>query len=307
MRSNRTRQKFSVSGVVFFAFLLFFLVVMGLSVAIFVNVRFGKFSEAERVNLAIDGSSHLAVSVSADGKDAVVVYFPDNLYISDVAFGYGQYPISRVYQVGELDKRGGQAYLETIGEVLGIPMDGFVHDGRKFAGLRQFFLNTDFIFTGISNLNFWDRVRLAQIVWKVRPDRVKEVDLSKIAEKMKLSDGSKMLALDSESVDNKLNSYFSEEGISGGHLRVEVVNLTNVDGLGERTARILGNIGVNVVSVDSQPSKLKKCAVFVREKLRRSLTVRRIAAIFNCTVNADENLIKSDLVVKIGADFAGKL
>src|SRR5689334_297937 len=90
----------------------------------------GRVSHFERFNIAVDSRQEEVVSLSTDGKSATVVFLPSNLQISSVAYGYGQYPISKVYDVGELDYHGGKVFAQTTSELLGVPIDGFVHSQR---------------------------------------------------------------------------------------------------------------------------------------------------------------------------------
>lgn len=277
---------------------LFLVLLVGAGfIKLFPSVFPGKFSQTDRFNVAVAGPKNFVVSLSTTGKDAVVVLFPNNLNISAVAHGYGQYPISKIYQVGELDSRGGEVYSDSVSQYLGIPIDGYVHSQRNFVSLKQYFFNPDFIFQQNSNLRFWDKLRFAQTIGSLRFDKINQVDLGKLA----------AVSADPESLDNTLTNLFHEYSISRERLRISIFNATDVAGLGEKAARILENIGMTVVDVDSENSFRKKCLVQTSEKLKVSLTVKRITDIFHCDFAKLEAGGKSDLSVIVGWDFADKL
>ena len=288
------------------SFFLVLLVGVGL-IKLFPSVLPGKFLQNDRFSVAVSGPKNFVVSLSTTGKDAVLVFFPNNLNIPAVAHGYGQYPISKIYQVGELDFRGGEVYSDSVSQYLGIPIDGYVHSQRNFVSLKQYFFSPDFIFQKNSNLRFWDRLRFAQTIGGLRFDKINQVDLAKFADKIVLTDGSMAVSADPESLDNTLTNLFHENSISRERLRVSILNATDVAGLGEKAARILGNIGVTVVDVGSEDSFRKKCLVQTSEKLKVSLTAKRITDIFHCDFAKLEIGGKSDLTVIVGWNFADKL
>lgn len=267
----------------------------------------GNFARSDRFTLAVNGPKNFVVSISTKGKEAVVIVLPENLIIPNVAHGYGKYPVSKIYQVGELDHRGGEVYLDTLSDFLGIPIDGYVHTSTKFSSLKQYFFNLNFIFNTTSSLGFWDKIKFAQTAGSLRFDKINTVDLGKISEKINLADGQSARSLDVEIVDVKLGGVFSEESIANEELRVSVFNATEVSGLGEKAARVLGNIGVDVVNVDTGDLQRRKCVIRTAEKLVSSLTVLRIAAIFACNVEKSQDVGRSDLVVEVGQDFADRL
>lgn len=278
---------------------------MGLKFApLILNSRLG---DVERINVVIANPAVYLVSVDSVSHAAVVVKFPGDLYMPEVAHGYGQYPIDKVYAAGQLDKRGGQTLQQTVTNYVGVPVSGYVVGNRNFTDLRSYFLSPDFMLKDQSDLNLWERVSLARAVASVRFDKVTKFDLADQAVTLILADGSKAQSLDENVLDNILTGQFNEETLRDENLRVRVVNSTDVAGLGNKAARMLNNIGVSVVAVDSSPIPLSRCHMEAADKLRSSLTVRRITAIFGCQVETSAVSGRSDVDVVIGQDYADLL
>lgn len=294
-------------GSLFLIFLLLLGVVIGLfGVKMYLSGKFGKF---DRFNVVVAGKQVELFSFDTTSHSVVVVTFPDDLYMTDVFHGYGQYRISAVYAVGQLDKRGGETLSGTVGDYLGIPVEGYFINGSQAIGSdpQGLFLSPGMIFAKATNLNFLDRIRLAQLAMGIRTDKVTKIDLSSWAAPLVLADGSNVQFLDKAVLDNDLPDIFSEEGIRAEKLRVEVLNSTGEIGLGNRAARILTNIGATVINVGDTNVPLVGCKVSAVKDFADSVTVRRIAAAFSCQVEQKVNNGRADVTVIVGKDYSDSL
>lgn len=266
----------------------------------------GRFGQNERFTVAVSGPKIFVLSLLTNGSGATVVYLPASLYISDVAHGYGQYELSKVYQVGELDHRGGEVFSDTLTKFLGVPVDAYVQSNRQFTDLKSYFVSPDFIFGGGSNLSLLEKIKIVREMSGLRFDKIDEINFKQSAGKVTLPDGSSALSIDPKDADKLTAEAFTEERVQSEKLRVGVVNDTSVSGLGNSAGRILANVGMTVVSLDSGQSVRKGCTVYTSDLHKQTLTVRRIREIFNCTV-ASGGGGRSDVEVHIGTDVGSKL
>jgi hypothetical protein len=261
------------------------------------------FASAERYNLVVNSPDVRLVSISTGGR-AVVVVVPEDFYVTQVAHGYGQYRVSKIYSVGELDHRGGKVLKDSVAGLLGVPVDSFVQSPRPFKDLRSFFVDWQFIFSDKSDIGIWDRVRLVHAIMFMRFDKIETIDLSNHTNEITLADKTKAEFLSSSEIDYFLNDLFAERIIEQENLRVSVVNSTDVSGLGSMAGRILENIGLLVISVESRQAPVSQCIINSSEKLENSLTVKRIAKIFDCRTDVSQGNGRSDVEVVIGTDYA---
>lgn len=310
-RSYKYRRRRS-SGIGCFGvlFLLVVLIVGAVAAIIYSPGTLGaKFNRFERFNLVVSSPSVRVISVDTSGRDLVEIDFPDDWYIGSVAHGYGQYKISKIYEVGQLDKRGGAVLSDTMANYLGLSVDGYVRRPRSGAfNYKSFFLRPDFFLSDASNLNLLDKISFARAVLSVRFDRVKKIDLGKTGEKLVLADGSEALGLDPDVVDNLLSGLFMERGIVNENLRVTVTNSTSLTGLANGAARILTNLGVRVVGIDTDSSLVTNCQINGKKEVEKSATLRRISEVFNCKTNLSESFPqRGDIQVILGQDFSDRL
>jgi hypothetical protein len=287
---------------------LFLALVLGAAASGFYLYKDSRFGRFDRFNVVLATSPVALLSVDTAKASAVLVKFPDDLYIPELAFGYGPYQAAKIYAVGSLDKRGGETLSVTLSDYLGVGVDGYIYSPTSLSGdIKNFFLAPQNIFTADSNLNILDRLRLSATVFLMRFDKIKTVDLVEFTSPLVLADGGTARSLDKESLDGRLADFFAENKIQGENYRVEVVNSTNVAGLGNRAGRLLSNMGANVVSVGTSSPMLPTCQILTTAQAKNSATVKRIAFLFSCQVTLKSDGGRADVVVTIGEDYAKKL
>ncbi len=268
-----------------------------------------KVSRFDRFNVVVSASNTFVISVNPKAATASKVGLPDDLYVSSVAHGYGQYTITKVFDVGQLDRRGGEVLSDTVSDYLGIPIDGYVRLPKTASGeIHNVFSAVMFaVQARQTDLSFFDRILFAWSLARMRYDKVDVVDLGKSASPLLLADGSTGVGLEKEVVDSLLVDEFLETKIRQEDLRIQVVNSTEYAGLGSRGARILTNIGMKVVSVDTTDLPVDKCQLRMDPKLKNSITVLRIESVFACEVGSPVNGAKGDVVVVLGTNYLDQL
>ena len=271
-------------------------------------VSAGKFDRFDRFNVVVSVSPVVFLSADITEKSVTVVKFPDDLYMTNVYFGYGPYRISSVYRVGQLDRRGGETLAGTVREYLGVPVDGYSADGN-FDGskIESLALSPKFLLGGQTNVGLVDRFRLAAFLLSVRQDKITIFDLGKWSVPLVLADGSTARTLDRSDVDNFLSGDFAEERIRKENLRVEVLNSTGIPGLANQAARVLENAGITVISVGDTNLLVSGCQMRVGKGNVGSVTVKRIADVFSCQVSGEQSNTRADLSVIVGTDYAKSL
>ncbi len=89
---------------------------------------------------------------------------------------------------------------------------------------------------------------------------------------------------------------------------MEVINSTRHSGLGEGAARVLTNIGVDVVSVSDSEEERDSCLVLSEKDKKNSHTIKKIRRIFNCGFEErKESGGRVDIEVMVGEDYYKKL
>lgn len=178
---------------------------------------------------------------------------------------------------------------KPVGQLLGIPVDGQITTMSQDRGktvsshLESVILHTN---KDSSDLTLFDAIRLYFFAKGVQSRNVVMHEL--------------FLPQDTNVLDNVAASLFSDETIASEKVSVGIINSTDVTGLGNRLARVIANIGGNVVSVSSADENRKKTSIaYYGEK---SYTVTRLSKILGVEPTQTQTQGISDVIVVIGAD-----
>jgi len=106
--------------------------------------------------------------------------------------------------------------------------------------------------------------------------------------------------LGDSSADKIIFSLFSDPAIIFENLRVEIVNATGVYGKGNKVARLLSNIGANIVFVSTADKNAKQSLIYYTNS--KTYTVERLERLlgFKSVKNNQKSI--SDILVLIGEE-----
>ena len=86
-----------------------------------------------------------------------------------------------------------------------------------------------------------------------------------------MPDGQVAYEVEPERLEQLAKKYFFERKVREENFLIEVVNSTLHSGLGERAARILSNIGGDVVAVTDSDETYNYCLILTAGKIRKRL------------------------------------
>lgn len=180
----------------------------------------------------------------------------------------------------------------NINKFLAIPIDGTIEVSfdtkeRKMSELmKSFLLNYGSLKTDI---NIIDILRLYLFEDTVPKHYVLEEMIS--------------TSLSSREIDKIIARLFKDEVIGRENAIIEVVNTTNVVGLGARLARLVSNMGGNVGIVKSSDKTKKKSTISYFGK--KNYTVEKLEKILGYSTNQMTTKTIADIVILIGMDSIG--
>lgn len=269
------------------------------------------------INLVLKDSSVSFFSYNPQEKKIRIINLPDNLEV-DVPFGMGRWQLSSVFDLGESEKKGGGTFLlkKTLSNFLGVPLDGvlrFEFGGNQFEKFRKE-INIYALLKNIkSDLSLIDILKLKFALSSVRFDKVeviKLVDLY-ILDEASLADGTKVYIGDSVKLDSVVSG-LSDPLISKEHKSVAVFNATDTPLLAQSAARLITNLGANVI-VLANSAKFSERTYIQADK---SDTKNRLLQIFDpkgCTydkecekISTDDlgvSSVRADIIVVLGRDY----
>lgn len=184
--------------------------------------------------------------------------------------------------------------VPNIVRFLEIPIDGRLESNLSFSkkSMGSDLTKTFFNLGGLeTNLTFIDISKLIFFT--------KTVEQSEIFEKELSSQSSK------GEIQSIVSNFFIDPGIVEERKSMEVINATDVPGLGNRVANLVSNMGGNVILVSTSQSTQERSEVQYTQE--RSYTVKKLSQVLGFkTVKKNTSSI-SDVIIIIGKDALGHL
>lgn len=262
------------------------------------------------VNFIVQAQEVVIFSFNPEKNFLNILRIPGNAYIP-LAKGYGEYRITNIYKLGEMEKIGGGELLSSsIQRFLAIPIDGWVKlkEEKKLAGDK---LLPVFLLVlkrqAKTNLSWWDLWRLFWQTKNLAIDQINEVDLKRtnFVSRQTLADGSEVFKFETTSVDDLTIKLFSDERVLEEDLQVIVLNGTDHSGLANDMARVIKNLGAELIGVKDHSLEINRSQIFCQSRTQAtSYTAQRLAKSFDMELKNEKlNEQEVDLVIVLGEDF----
>lgn len=280
------------------------------------------------INIVIRNGTVGVLTYNPNEAKITTLEIPDQTYI-EVPGGFGKWKLASVYDLGQTESppKGSQLLADAVVAVLGVPIDGFIQTAGQVGNggaegvmekIRQNPADLFFMVRTLrTNLTFKEIFKLMWKLPKVRFDKVEKLSLNdfEVMEKSQLADGSMIYLPDQIRLDATLK-HFIESKIADEGFTIAVFNATDKPGLGQKAARLITNLGGDVIILSNAEVKRAKSAVLVNpnieesREVRRSLTFKKLKSLFvyNNEVETDLNdpqlkLSRALINVVIGEDF----
>jgi hypothetical protein len=173
------------------------------------------------------------------------------------------------------------------GKLLEIPLDGFVISNSLDLNqkIESLFMNAIFNCNKYkTNLTIIDFARLAMLVRAI-PEN--SIDVRSVGD---------MSGLDNNAVGSLVNDPFIEKD----HQTIQIINGTKISGLGSRLARLITNMGGNVIIVATENSQKKSSVISYIDK--KTYTVEKLQRILGYEAIQNKKDAISDITIIIGED-----
>jgi hypothetical protein len=219
-------------------------------------------------------------------KKLVTLIIPNNTIVK-VGFGFGEYRINKVYELGKLANQAGKVLTRTIQEFLGVGIKGW-QVGTK------------------SNLSWWDRIRLKWLeTFAVNQTKVVELKGKPAWQAEKLSDGSLIYRVNQAWLDELVHQEIFDQEVSREGLTVAVLNASGVDGVANDISRLISNLGIEVRLVSNLATQDQSEVVISQKSQKETRTLKKIIDSLGIeTIRVSDTLEqRSDVVVIIGRDY----
>ncbi len=171
---------------------------------------------------------------------------------------------------------------------LGVPTDGYIKSSTDLSSNPKNTFVKALIHRGSiqTDLTILDLLRLSFFTQRTGGDRnidqkanIKDSNFSDIAEKL-----------------------FVDPTIEAEKTTITVTNATDTPGLGNKVAKYIGDMGGNVVLVNSSPNSAKQSVLYFKDK---NYTIDRISKVLGIKKEMKTSSAISDVTIIIGEDKAG--
>ena len=272
----------------------------------FLPVRGHFWDGSSNLNLVIKANNTSLVSYDPTGKKVLILDLPDSLYIP-VPGGYGYWRLSSIYGLGQADsqKLGAKLIKSSVASFFGVPIDGFIQFKGSIAqkntteivnilkdGIFSYVKLSPNLQTDLSSL---ETLKFIWGISKVRFDKIDTIDLTQVGvlDKDRLPDGTQVYSSDPDRIDS-ISGKLAEDKISSEKISIALFNATSIPGLAKIGARIISNLGGNVI-FSSNLEPRDKSIIYVKEKsVQETFTLQKVAEVFasECSSN-----LKCDIII----------
>ncbi|QQG43234.1 MAG: LytR C-terminal domain-containing protein [Candidatus Daviesbacteria bacterium] len=269
------------------------------------------------INLIITGKTLAVLTYKKVEQEIFLIKIPPHSYLN-LPQNLGSWPLSSVYDLGQSLKPPQGSYLlkTSVSNLMGIPIDGFVGKENQtpvelLESLRQNPLKTlTLVPTLKTDLSLPELISLSTSLPQVRFDKVQTLDLEDLMIPAELPDGTLSLTGDSIKIDSLTNK-LAEASFRKEGLTIAIYNGTSTVGLAGKAARMVTNLGGNVIILSSLEENQAKSGVYLstadEKKLKLTETFKRLVQIFGlrATILPEElRSSRAQINVVLGEDFA---
>jgi len=244
-----------------------------------------------------DGQTSLGVVYQVKDRLSLVIIMPDYLRRVELVipgntmvksgFGYGEYQLKNVYELGGLEGQGGRVLSRAVENLMAVGVTGWQ------AG-------------EVTNLSWWDRLRLWWCQeFKLKKKTVVELSQQSAFKAETLGDGAEVFRVSQVLVDELVNRLVFEEKLVEEGLIVAVLNASQAEGVAKNMGRIIANLGGEVRLISNLESQSESRLLVAKKEWRDSYTAKRLQGILGVEEiglgEIDE--YRADIVVMVGEDY----
>ena len=245
---------------IMFFMILLFLVSLSLVFKMVLVVRAGQFDGSKRFNLTISDNKNLEVMSLAPPAKTIAVF--------------------------KLNKNIGSY---EAGQLLKVPIDGFMLSNSLDLNQRadSLFLKAIFNYKTLqTNLTIIDLLKILIFSKTVMPSLINTKNISG--------------DLTPSEIDKVVGQLVSDEFIEKDNQTIRIINGTDIGGLGNRLARLVTNMGGDVIIVATENSPKKASTISYIDQ--KTYTVERLQKVLGYPVVRQANNAISDITIIIGED-----
>lgn len=242
------------------------------------------------INLLVKNSFISVVSYDPNQRSIKVLNLPGDLLVN-VPRGFGEWQLQSVYSLGE-DGSGMDLLKDSVSNTLGIKVDGFIQPEGKFEEKKTAevideirgnpFNLPNVILNLKTDLSPFNLLKVLIGIKGVRFDKVENYDLSyQYLDRSTLADGTPVYIPDPAKIDSIVQKLADQTIIKEG-ASIAVFNATGYSGLAQKAARVISNMGGNVIITTNSTNQITMTQIMVSQDggWEKSQTYKKFKQVF---------------------------
>lgn len=266
------------------------------------------------INTAIMADHTYILSFNPYQKSLLLLKIPDETYVS-VPFNFGKWNLGSVYKLGQSENPpiGAMLFKKTLEKNLSLPISSYILDQKvntsfekKLTSLRQNPVeNINFLGQIKTDLSLLEYIKLFWALRSVRFDRVKILDLgdSDFTSWIILRDGSRVISIDQDELDDYMQKYFADSKIKDEGLSIGIYNTTDHPGLAETAARFIKNMGGRVVFTANSKSRLDQTMIIGDKSYTYNILTQIFISQKLLSLSSSLDTSRADINIFLGEDY----
>lgn len=271
-----------------------------------------------RKSVVLYGHPTHIVSWGENLRNVVMLDIPSDVVI-DASHGYGQYAVESIYTLDQQDHKGGNVFVDSLTNALGVPLSGYAAVGSvadaksSISLLRSLFSWSSIpavifhrIPTSIDSRTWISMVIAAQ---SVQGDSVKVLGANSSYIPLERPDGSRVSVVDPSRFDYIVGNAFLDGALRSEGVSIAVYNTTDSPFIGQKAARVMSRLGLQLVFVGNSAPKVSTCEIQGSNHILDTKTAQFIRDYFHCAnarKNQSDTTAAADLVVLLGTRYASQ-
>lgn len=336
--SPSTRTSSNIRLALIVIFFIFFLLLVGqlfsflssLSRPITPNLlsqRFPPLNNKYSYNIAIKAKDVGVVNVDPVNHQLTLLSLPDNTYV-EVPKGYGWWELNKVYQLGQEQHPpiGADLLHLSLQNLMALPLDRLIivstknQDKTVAELLEKWRSNPLFAWFGLhsvtTNLTPAEKWQFLFSLNSTRQDKFRILDLyqTNITDSRLLPDSSRVLGVNEINLDLFIRDQLIDQSIYHEGYSIAIYNATAHPGLAGDLARIVTNLGGNVIITSNTEKLTPTSAVIVVDpdkSIIKSTTFERLSYLvapnctrFKCTFDDPQvDRSRAQVAIVLGEDY----
>lgn len=267
---KQKKQESTKSIQILLAFIFFVTMLIVISLSIKVSTLLAKsiFDDKHRFTMLVKKNNQAL----ADNNIYIISFFPDTKKISIISLS--------------------GTIKEPVGKLFKIPIDASVilDNNSKEITKETIDQNLFFMITNYKSIKtpmtIIDLARLWFLVKNISPSFIQTKKIT--------------IPLEASEIDKLASLYFQDHGITRENFNIAIINGTDISGFGNRLARLINNMGGNVISVTTADRKARISEITTSQP--SSYTARKFEKILGYKVTKVLNSALYDIIITIGKD-----